>query len=172
MPPQNKFAVPEDRATPGTIDVRRAPSAVFGSSRRPTVINLFAQWEMGAPGKYNRVQPAPPSDSAASRQRWFQDCLDAVSRLQPPLASIAFPHEIGCGLAGGHWPTYDAMLQSFADANPATEVYICRWTGGGGARGGGGRGGGRGGGGNGGRSGACFKCGQPGHWANACPQGR
>eukprot|EP00966_Prymnesium_polylepis_P014860 343461-Prymnesium_polylepis.1 len=68
MPPSNKFAVPEDRATPGTIDVRRPPATVFGAPKQPKVINVFAQWEMGAAGKYNRVHPAPPSDSAKQRE--------------------------------------------------------------------------------------------------------
>ena len=103
MPPAFKFAVPEDRATPGTIDVRRPPAAIFGAPARPTVINLFAQWEMGAPGKYNRVQPAPPSDLAAAREAWFAQCLQAIGNLEPKPKSLALPHEIGCGLAGGDW---------------------------------------------------------------------
>ncbi|KDQ18483.1 hypothetical protein BOTBODRAFT_28855 [Botryobasidium botryosum FD-172 SS1] len=44
--------------------------------------------------------------------------------------------------------------------------------GGGGGGGGGGFSGGGGGGGGGGQSGACFKCGEPGHWSNACPNNR
>ena len=159
MPPANKFAVPADRATPGTIDVRRPPPAVFGGGGgRPIVINLFAQWEMGAPGKYNRVSPAPPSDGKPARERWFRECLQAISALRPPLRSIAFPELIGCGLAGGSWPAYEAMLVEFAAANPQTQVVICKLAGGGGGGGGGGRGGDR-----------CFKCGLPGHWANRCP---
>jgi len=139
QPPANRFAVPEDRATPGTIDVRRPPPALCGSSARPMVINMFAQWEMGAAGKYNRIQPSPPSDSAATREGWFRTCLGAIAALRLP--SIAFPHEIGCGLAGGRWATYEAMLEEFAEANTDTEVLICRWTGGGGGgRGRGGRG--------------------------------
>ena len=185
MPPANKFAVPEHRSKPGTIDVRRPPGGGVAPGR-PLVINLFAQWEMGAPGKYNRVQPCPPSDSAATRTQWFRQCLAAIGALDPPLPSIAFPCEIGCGLAGGDWRAYEAMIVEFATAHPETHVTIARWVGGGGGggdddggsgsgRGGGGsgrggRGGGRGGGGGGGRGGNCFKCGQPGHWSNACPR--
>ena len=162
MPPANKFAVPEDRAKPGTIDVRRPPGG-----DGVIVVNLFAQWEMGAPGKYNRVAPCPPSDSASTRASWFKQCLAAIGALDPPLPSLAFPHEIGCGLAGGDWRRYEAMILEFAQEHPTTKVTIARWTGGGAGRGVG-RGGGRGGGGGG--RGSCFKCGQPGHWANACPR--
>ena len=38
MPPQNKFARLEDRAVPGTIEVRKAPGTVFGAGSRPDVI--------------------------------------------------------------------------------------------------------------------------------------
>ena len=42
-----------------------------------------------------------------------------------PPASVAFPHQIGCGLAGGNWATYEAMLEDFAAAHPHIRCYIC-----------------------------------------------
>ena len=176
-PPANKFAVLADRATPGSIQVRKAPAAVFGVARRPDVICMFAQFEMGGPDKYKRVKPMPPSDGRAAREQWFGQCLREIGKLSPPPKAIAFPHEIGCGLAGGEWPNYEAMLQEFAAANPHIHVIIARWTGGKGSGSGGkgGKGGkgsrGKGGGGTSGRgsaSNACFRCGQVGHWASAC----
>jgi hypothetical protein len=170
----SKFAVVDDRATPGTIDVRGPPAGIFGSGTgRPVVINMFAQWEMGSAGKYNRVSPAPPSDSAETRELWFAQCLDEIAKISPRPSSLAFPYEIGCGLAGGRWEHYERMLLEFAERYPDIEVFICRWTGGvGGAenRGKSARGSGKGGKGQGGRS-TCFKCGGSGHWANACTQG-
>ena len=166
MPPQNKFAVPEDRGVPGTIVVCRPPAPGPG---RPIVVNMMAQFEMGAPNKYKRVKPMPPDDGAATREAWFQQCLDKIAAIQPPLGSIAFPYQIGCGLAGGNWSRYDAMITRFAERCPATQVYICKLTGDGGPTG---TGRGRGGGGGGGRGRAgdrCFKCGQTGHWASHCP---
>ena len=123
----SRFACPEDRAVPGTIDVRRPPTpAASGGLGRPWVINLFAQWEMGAAGKYNRVPPpAGVVDTAAARQQWFRDGLAAIGRLAPAPASVAFPHQIGCGLAGGNWATYEAMLEDFAAAHPHIRCYIC-----------------------------------------------
>ncbi|KAL1500348.1 hypothetical protein AB1Y20_013012 [Prymnesium parvum] len=140
MPPANKFAVPGDRAVPGTIDVRRPPATLFGAKQSPMVINMFAQWEMGVPGRYNRVQPSPPSDSARQRESWFAQCLQAISELRPKPRSIAFPHQIGCGLAGGNWDRYESMLMTFAQANPDVNVIVCRMS----NTHGGGRSGGRG----------------------------
>ena len=51
MPPARKFAIPEDRATPGTIAVCRGDG--------PAVVSLFAQFEMGPAMKYRRVRPEP-----------------------------------------------------------------------------------------------------------------
>ena len=165
MPPQNKFAVPEDRGVPGTIVVCRPPTPGPG---RPIVVNMMAQFEMGAPNKYKRVKPMPPDDGAATREAWFQQCLDKIAAIQPPLGSIAFPYQIGCGLAGGNWSRYDAMITRFAERSPATQVYICKLTGDGGPTGTG-RGRGGGGGGRGRAGDRCFKCGQTGHWASHCP---
>jgi hypothetical protein len=149
-----------------------------GPTLTPTVINMFAQWEMGGPGRYNRVRPAPPSDSARVREEWFQQCLHAIMALDRKPASIAFPYEIGCGLAGGNWPRYDAMLVAFAQRS-GIHVFICRWRPSPSGGGGGGKGNssnkGNGAvkrgcaGGSGGGSGACYRCGRHGHWAPSCP---
>jgi len=158
QPPANKFAIAVDRATPGTIAVRYPPGAQGHISvGQPAVVSMFAQWEMGAAGRYTRVArpDGVPPDTPPNREAWFLSCLAALARVNPPLRSIAFPHEIGCGLAGGNWPRYEAMLKDFAAHNPGIDVSIVKWTG---AQGNGGRGGG------GSRSTSnCFKCGQPGH---------
>jgi hypothetical protein len=127
MPPQHKFAVQEDRAVPGTIAVRAPPPSQHG---RPLVIAMFAQFEMGGPNKYKRVNPMPDDDGTATREQWFAQCLEAIGRLDPPPSSLAFPREIGCGLAGGSWPRYYSMIEAFAHANPRIEVLVCRWMGG------------------------------------------
>jgi hypothetical protein len=127
MPPGLEVAVPEDRSEPGTIDVRRPPAGVSGPGY-PIVLNLFAQWEIGPPGKYNRVEPVQ-KDSKEQRLLWFQQCLAAVGKLNPKPPSVAFPHGIGCGLAGGDWTIYERMILEFASANVDIEVSICRLTG-------------------------------------------
>jgi len=39
----------------------------------------------------------------------FQEC-----QLSRPVTTIAFPKRIGCGLAGGNWPTYEDFIVNFA----------------------------------------------------------
>lgn len=76
-PPRRKFAVAKDRSEPGAIDFRRPLPNTSSSNatyfhrfisgdgtrsyfqaKRPIVINMFAQWELGPALKYNRI-PCP-----------------------------------------------------------------------------------------------------------------
>ena len=139
MPPARKFAIPEDRAVPGSIAVRR------GSG--PAVVSLFAQFEMGPAMKYRRVRPEPAGgDTKVNRLRWFKEGLAKLGA--EGFRRVAFPHEIGCALAGGTWSEYEAAIADYGAANPEVEILIVTW-GGGGGRGrsffGRGRGRGRGG---------------------------
>ena len=54
-----KFAIQQDRAKPGTIDVRKPSGGATSASGRPIVINKFAQWDLDPAEKYDRVKPAP-----------------------------------------------------------------------------------------------------------------
>jgi hypothetical protein len=65
-----------------------------------------------------RLLGAGSRDSAAEREQHFDECLSLLAgwlqqqRNQGQLPNgIAFPYLIGCGLAGGHWPTYQSKLQ-------------------------------------------------------------
>jgi hypothetical protein len=40
------------------------------------------------------------------------------------ISSIAIPDNIGCGMAGGDWPTYLSMLEDFAASNTQIRVFI------------------------------------------------
>lgn len=42
------------------------------------------------------------NDTEEKRAQWFQECLDQIAQI-PNIKSIAFPYNIGCGLAGGDW---------------------------------------------------------------------
>ena len=65
-------------------------------------------------------------DSAFDRERYFQQGLDAIAAI-PNLTSVAFPYLVGCGLAGGKWKSYTAMLNAFAEqVAPSATVYIVR----------------------------------------------
>jgi hypothetical protein len=124
----------------GRIDVRNRPTTATTTAQAQGfgVINMFAQLGPGRP---------KPRDTVAQREAWFLSCLQEISQLEG-LKSIAFPYQVGCGLAGGNWERYERMLTQFADSvAPAVRVVIFRLeiaavsSGGGG--GGGGKSGGR-----------------------------
>ena len=52
-------------------------------------------------------------DGSKARKRYFFQCLTHIAEI-PDLKSIAFPYGIGCGLAGGSWIEYLALLEKFA----------------------------------------------------------
>jgi O-acetyl-ADP-ribose deacetylase (regulator of RNase III) len=63
------------------------------------------------------------NDSSKIREKYFEQCLEKIAAI-PDMKSIAFPWQIGCGLAGGHWPTYLQLIDQFADTVKArVSVY-------------------------------------------------
>jgi hypothetical protein len=42
------------------------------------------------------------------------------------LPCVAFPHGIGCGLAGGDWELYRAAIEELAQTAPSTLVLVVR----------------------------------------------
>lgn len=79
------------------------------------VINMFAQYEPGAPGFETR----------ASRLEAFRKCLVDIEQL-PELQSIAFPYGIGCGLARGYWTDYQTVLEEFSSRLPQVQVFLVK----------------------------------------------
>ncbi len=63
------------------------------------------------------------AETGAVRLEWFKKALLAILGLAG-LESIAFPYEIGCGLAGGHWPDYLLALEAFAEEARAKGVKV------------------------------------------------
>jgi hypothetical protein len=70
------------------------------------VINMFAQIK---PGK-----PTGSLDSSAKRIEYFSSCLKSIAEQLPKDATVVFPYGIGCGMAGGNWTAYEAMLKEFS----------------------------------------------------------
>jgi hypothetical protein len=70
------------------------------------VINMFAQLK---PGK-----PAGSLDNVAKRIEYFSSCLQAIATQLPKDSTVVFPYGVGCGMAGGDWPTYEALLKEFS----------------------------------------------------------
>lgn len=111
---RRNLAVPEDRAEPGTIVVR--------SRDGRTVVAIAGQWDYGVPSPPRHGRPANHADSRAARANWFDRGLEQLGRLG--LESVAFPHGVGCGLAGGDWTVYRAAIERFAVEHPETRVSI------------------------------------------------
>jgi hypothetical protein len=119
----------------GTVQILSDPA-----KRGPIVANVYGQFEMGQAGKYKRVPLPPGGESTATRYRWFKAALDAlaaeivggsasigsIGRSGRPL-QVAFPHGIGCGLAGGSWPAYSSAISQFAkDVGAGVHVVLVK----------------------------------------------
>lgn len=98
-------------STAGTIKV-------VGNKKRGErfVVAMFAQYSPGKP-------PLSIDDNRDQRASWFSDCLHKIANIKG-LKSIAFPYNIGCGLAGGDWGMYLSMLKNFACRNSEVSVTI------------------------------------------------
>lgn len=101
FPEANTYRDRKSPSKPGTIDIRGR------------VINLNAQFR---PGK----------SSTEPRLIFFRKCLDAILEQVPPGSSFAFPYMVGCGLAGGDWSSYLALLTEFAQRHPVKKVTLYR----------------------------------------------
>jgi len=135
------LACKKDRATPGTISIFSCP---FVSSL-PKIVCMFAQYEMGKPGEYKRVDHIDShTDTSKDREQWFQECLTKFksylikkhSTCSPdhnnkenhcggPIL-ISIPFKIGCGLAGGNWERYHNILTTWAH-DLQTEAKEITW---------------------------------------------
>ena len=77
------------------------------------IINLFGQFSPGKPKK---------NETNFQRLKYFKRCLFEISKI-PDLESVAFPKNIGCGLAGGNWDDYYNEILFFA-SKTNTKVVI------------------------------------------------
>ena len=81
------------------------------------VINMYAQKYPGGPTRY---------ESKQFRLNAFTVCLEEIMKIEG-LKSIALPHGVGCGLAGGDWGEYELLLvrfhQGFKDENVDVTLY-------------------------------------------------
>jgi len=93
---------------------------------------LFAQY---CPGKVNRYpyyrklcDERGIDDSASARLAWFAQCLEILAKQvkERQLTRVAFPCGIGCGLAGGRWSEYNAVIAEWAKTNPDLDVVIVK----------------------------------------------
>lgn len=98
--------------------VERIPGDVIirgnGQDQR-YVIGLNGQCQPGGLGVESSL------DSRSKRIKYFQSGLHKIEQISN-LESIAFPWNIGCGLAGGNWTVYWHMICAWA--NSLTNIKV------------------------------------------------
>lgn len=97
--------------TPGTIIIKG------DGSKERFIINLLAQYY---PGKSRYV-----NDTPQMRLSWFKKGLEEIEKI-PNLREIAFPYNIGCGMAGGDWKVYKKAIDDFAKKLTKVKVFIIK----------------------------------------------
>jgi O-acetyl-ADP-ribose deacetylase (regulator of RNase III) len=113
FPWANVYSDRDTPSKPGDIFVSNNPG------KGPHIIALFAQVY---PGKPN--YPFSTKDGSKAREKYFSQALEKLGFISRLYDSFAFPYGIGCGAAGGHWPTYQAMLEQFAKDNPTKKIVL------------------------------------------------
>lgn len=115
--PSANLADEASSATPGQVSLHTANGC--------HVACLYAQYTPGSSRKtypfYEKVKAERGvKETAALREQWFSECLVelAVQLRELDVQTVAFPHGIGCGLAGGDWLIYSEMIESWADTVP------------------------------------------------------
>jgi len=104
LPYADFYSKREKDSVPGTIEV-------VGRGKKRFVCAMYAQFQ---PGKSTK-EP---------REKWFKLCLDKINKIKN-LREIAFPYQIGCGLAGGLWDNYKTMIEKFAFRSKAKVYIVC-----------------------------------------------
>ena len=95
---------------------------------QPTIINLYAQFDMGKPCR-KRPFAFPPGvyDAARQRKKWFWQGLQQIATMKQRPKSVVFADHIGCQHGGGRWADCLAMIQNFADHNPDIRVWLVQY---------------------------------------------
>lgn len=84
------------------------------------IINMYAQKYPGGPTAY---------ETKYFRLGVFKVCLEQIMKIEG-LKSIAFPYNIGCGLAGGDWGDYERVLIAFHQGMQDIDFTLYRHHGG------------------------------------------
>jgi len=111
-PRAKNLAMIEGRGFPGTVTVLEP------AGTRVKIVALFGQWAPGSlispwPSQYPKFR-RNTEETAQKREHWFKMALFDLEYHIPDGARLAFPWQIGCGLAGGDWVTYREMIDAFA----------------------------------------------------------
>ena len=105
FPWANTYRTRTKPSEPGSIEF-------FTVDERQYIVNLYAQYQPGA----NRTEP---------RLKWFEMCLNEFARIVGDhVVTLSLPYLIGCGLAGGSWSDYEAVITQFAEAHPNIKMTL------------------------------------------------
>lgn len=120
-------ATDDTKGKPGTCVLLEPTSSDEG----PAVACLMAQICPGRVGTWCGVYGVDrESDSADARERYFDEALIQLRGLceKRGMKRIAFPFQIGCGLAGGKWTHYESKIHRFAERvkEMKTQVLVCK----------------------------------------------
>lgn len=110
-PESNTYTNRAKPSKPGTIDVFNIDNAV-------NIVNMYAQY---LPGKYEK------KNTSEVRKMWFNQCLKNLVYFLKQVDSntiIVFPKNIGCGLAGGNWKEYLALINGFNKSVNAKVIVV------------------------------------------------
>ena len=111
----------KDRIYGAEIDFSQSGTIVIcGNEDERLVVNMKSQVYPGKP-KF----PDSKKDAIDARLSFFESALNKISEIKD-LESIAFPYNIGCGMAGGNWDDYYQLLSEFAHKVDAT-VTLYNW---------------------------------------------
>jgi hypothetical protein len=76
---------------------------------------------------YGQFLPGKNEDKKYNRFSLFKlGLIDLERQIEERNLIVAFPFNIGCGLACGHWPDYKNEIDKFAKRNPQHDVYIVK----------------------------------------------
>lgn len=105
-------------AMPSDVSGRLYGGYRFIANQGVEVVNLYGQYN-GGPCTDCGV------DSEAHRLNALRAALFSFISIEEP-ASLALPYRIGCGIAGGNWDRYHAMLKDIAALFPDTIIYLVK----------------------------------------------
>lgn len=124
--PRLNWARLEDRPIQGTIYVSGRIICMYAQYRHGQAQrNVERIVERNVQRKETCTDPCNTtiSDTPSMRIVYFVKCLEQISHIEN-ITSVAIPYGIGCGLAGGHWETYEKYIRSWAAKHPTIKVVL------------------------------------------------
>ena len=111
-------------ATPETRDKLASVRLLHDDAEDVNVICLFAQYGPGGPKADYEDDHVVTNDGREKRLEYFKKALTKIPTIAPADSTLYVPYEIGCGMAKGNWPDYEAALRAFAAAHKDYKMVV------------------------------------------------